>query len=262
MIADVEGPSMDTAVAEMNNAGIDAVGVLADVSSEQAMDELAEAAFARFGRVNVVCNNAGVAIQGQLQAFTAADWKWVLGVNLWGVIHGIRVFLAHLLDHGDGHIVNTASVAGHTSFPGIGAYSASKHAVVAISETLYSECRESGSTLGVSVLCPGMVSTNITSSERNRPATLRSPVAPPDPTLEQDEQMKAAQALFDNALKPAAVGEQVYRAVLDKQFYIWTDDSYAPAVMQRHEDIRQGRNPSYRGPLIDEGHASGPSEAG
>ncbi len=253
---------MDAAVAEMNDAGIDAVGVLADVGSEQAMNELAEAAFARFGQVNVVCNNAGVAIQGPLHTFTAADWKWVLGVNLWGVIHGIRVFLPHLLEHGDGHIVNTASVAGHTSFPGIGPYSASKHAVVAISETLYNECRQSGSSLGVSVLCPGMVSTNITSSERNRPETLCSPTAPPDPTPEQAEQMKTAQALFDNALKPDAVGEQVYRAVLDKQFYIWTDDSYAPAIMQRHEDIRQGRNPSYRGPLIDEGHVASPSAAG
>ncbi len=263
MIADVEGPAMDAAVAEMNDAGVDAVGVLTDVSSERDMDELAEAAFARFGQVNVVCNNAGVGGGGLMHELTTADWEWILGVNLWGVIHGIRVFLPHLMEHGDGHIVNTGSIAGHTSYPNIGPYNASKHAVVTISETLYNELQDSGSPVGVSVLCPGLVTTNIINSERNRPETLRSPIIPPDPGPEDEERIQMMMAIYEDAVKPPEVAELVYNAVLDNQFYIWTDYVYAPAIMQRHEDIQQGRNPSFRGQLIDEDQtAKGPPQDG
>ena len=263
MIADVEGPAMDAAVAEMNDAGIDAVGMLTDVSSERDMDELAEAAFSRFGQVNVVCNNAGVGGGGLMDEFATADWEWILGVNLWGVIHGIRVFLPHLLEHGDGHIVNTGSVAGHTSYPNIGPYNASKHAVVTISETLYNELQDRGSSVGVSVLCPGLVTTNIINSERNRPETLRSPIIPPDPTPEDEERIQMMLAIYEDAVKPPEVAELVYQAVLDSQFYIWTDYVYAPAIMQRHEDIRLGRNPSRRAQLIEEDQTvKGPAEAG
>ena len=263
MIADVEGPAMDAAVAEMNDAGIDAVGVLTDVSSERDMDELAEAALSRFGQVNVVCNNAGVGGGGLMDELTTADWEWILGVNLWGVIHGIRVFLPHLLEHGDGHIVNTGSIAGHTSYPNIGPYNASKHAVVTISETLYNELQDRGSSVGVSVLCPGLVTTNIITSERNRPETLRSPIIPPDPTPEDEERIQMMMAIYEDAVKPPEVAELVYQAVLDNQFYIWTDYVYAPAITQRHEDIRLGRNPSRRAQLIEEDQTvKGSPEAG
>ena len=263
MIADVEGPAMDAAVAEMNDAGIDAVGVLTDVSSEREMDDLAVVAFSRFGQVNVVCNNAGVGGGGLMDELTTADWEWILGVNLWGVIHGIRVFLPHLLEHGDGHIVNTGSIAGHTSYPNIGPYNASKHAVVTISETLYNELQDRGSSVGVSVLCPGLVTTNIINSERNRPETLRSPIIPPDPTPEDEERIQMMLAIYEDAVKPPEVAELVYQAVLDSQFYIWTDYVYAPAIMQRHEDIRLGRNPSRRAQLIEEDQTvKGPAEAG
>ena len=263
MIADVEGPAMDAAVAEMNDAGIDAVGVLTDVSSEREMDELAEAAFSRFGQANVVCNNAGVGGGGLMDELTTADWEWILGVNLWGVIHGIRVFLPHLLEHGDGHIVNTGSIAGHTSYPNIGPYNASKHAVVTISETLYNELQDRGSSVGVSVLCPGLVTTNIINSERNRPETLRSPIIPPDPTPEDEERIQMMLAIYEDAVKPPEVADLVYQAVLDNQFYIWTDYVYTESIMQRHEDIRLGRNPSRRAQLIEEDQtAKGPPEAG
>ncbi len=263
MIADVEAPALDAAVVEMNDAGIDAFGVLTDVSSETDMDELGEAALSRFGQVNVVCNNAGVGSGGTMDALTTADWQWILGVNLWGVIHGIRVFLPHLLEHGDGHIVNTGSIAGHTSYPGIGPYNASKHAVVTISETLHHELAEQGSTVGVSVLCPGIVRTNIITSERNRPETLRSPIIPPDPTPEEVARAEWMMAMYEDAVKPPAVAELVEQAVLNNQFYIWTDYVYADAIIQRHEDIRLGRNPTFRGQLIDEDQTrKGPQEAG
>ncbi|WP_420637939.1 SDR family NAD(P)-dependent oxidoreductase [Candidatus Poriferisocius sp.] len=252
MIADVEGPALDAAVAELSDAGVDAVGVLTDVSSEGDMDDLAEQALSRFGQVNVVCNNAGVGSGAPMETLTTADWKWILDVNLWGVIHGIRVFLPHLLEHGDGHIVNTGSVAGHTSYPNIGPYNASKHAVVSISETLYNELQERGSSVGVSVLCPGLVSTNIINSERNRPESLRSPIIPPDPTPEDEERRQFMLGLYEQAVKPPEVAELVYRAVLDNQFYIWTDYVYAEAIQQRHEDIRLGRNPSRRSQLVEE----------
>ena len=167
VLADVEVPRLEEAAERVRARGIEAVAVPTDVADADAVERLRDAALARFGRVNLVCNNAGVA--GSMTGFNVDlnDWRWVLGVNLWGVIHGHRSFLPHLVEHGDGHIVNTASLAGH--FPGHSAYSASKWAVVSISEGLYQQLKGQGSTVGVSCLCPGWVATDIATSDRNRP---------------------------------------------------------------------------------------------
>ena len=167
VLADVEVPRLEEATAAVASRGVDAIAVATDVSDAAAVDRLRDAALERFGRVNVVCNNAGVAGSMAGAEIDLDDWRWVLGVNLWGVINGHRSFLPHLLDHGDGHIVNTASMAGH--FPGHSAYSASKWAVVAITEGLHQQLRAEGSTVGVSCLCPGWVATDIGTSDRNRP---------------------------------------------------------------------------------------------
>ena len=257
VLADVEEPALDAAVAELRAEGITATGVVTDVSDAASMDALAAAALDAHGTVNIVCNNAGVGGGGPLETLTVADWEWVLGVNLWGVIHGIRVFLPHLLEHGDGHVVNTASIAGHTSYPNMAPYNASKHAVVTISETLYNELRQRGSGVGASVLCPGLVNTNIVGSERNRPERLRRPGIPQEPTREEELRHQAVMAIYEQAVDPAEVANRVHDAILGDQFYIWTDGVYAEAIRTRHEDIDGSRNPTWRGDLWEEDQTLG-----
>lgn len=252
VIADVEQGALDAAVEEMTEAGIAAAGVKTDVSKAKEMDSLAEQVLAEHGQVNFLFNNAGVGGGGSMEDLTTEDWEWILGVNLWGVIHGLRVFYPHMLSHGDGHIVNTASVAGMTSYSNMAPYNASKHAVVTISETLYAELAEKKSTLGVSVLCPGIVRTNIIDSERNRPEHLRRPFIPPEVTEDMADRMSLVSEIYSNAKEPPYVADLVYGAVKAKQFYIWTDKVFAEAIKERHESIDSTRNPVYRGSLIEE----------
>ncbi len=254
VVADVEEPALDLAVDELRADGADVVGVPTDVSRAESMDELAAAALDAYGAVNLVCNNAGVAGGGPIAEMGTVDWEWVLGVNLWGVIHGIRVFLPHLLEHGDGHIVNTASVAGLTSFPGMGAYNASKHAVVSISETMYQELGAMGSTLGVTVLCPGLVNTRIFESDRNRPEHLQ-PSATLEPAPEDEELRDQMRQVFVDRLRagtqPAEVAELVHDAVLAQQLYVLTDDEYLDAISRRHRVIESRENPEVGPHLLD-----------
>lgn len=251
-IADVEQAALDQATEELAQSGIEAVGIKTDVSDAEQMDELGAKVLEQFGQVNLLFNNAGVGGGGSLEMLSLEDWQWILGVNLWGVIHGLRVFYPHMLEHGDGHIVNTASVAGMTSYPNMAPYNASKHAVVAISETLHAELAEKKSTLGVSCLCPGIVRTNIINSERNRPEHLRRPFVPPEPTERDAERMQLLAEIYTQAVAPPEVAELVFQAVCDNQFYIWTDPVYAEPIRQRHSDIDSTRNPTYRGNLLDE----------
>jgi len=153
VLADVEIPRLDEASASVTGRGVEALAVPTDVADANAVERLRDAAIARFGRVNIVCNNAGVAGSMAGAGIELDDWRWVIGVNLWGVVNGHRAFLPHLVEHGDGHIVNTASMAGH--HPGHSAYTASKWAVVAITEGLYQQLKREGSNVGVSCLCPG-----------------------------------------------------------------------------------------------------------
>ncbi len=170
------------------------------------------------------------------------DWRWVIGVNLWGVIHGHRSFLPHLLEHGDGHIVNTASMAGH--FPGHSAYSASKWAVVAITEGLHQQLRAEGSTVGVSCLCPGWVDTNIGSADRNRPEW-----AAPRALEEQPEDPRAAlirEFVLDqlkSGMEPAKVADLVHDAVVNERFWIFTDMDMVRGLEPRYQAILAGENP-------------------
>jgi NAD(P)-dependent dehydrogenase (short-subunit alcohol dehydrogenase family) len=177
-----------------------------------------------------------------MQQLTTADWEWVLGVNLWGVIHGVRAFLPLLVEQGEGHIVNTASMAGLTTAPMMGPYTVSKHGVVALSETLVKELGMQGSKVGVSVLCPGWVNTRIAESDRNRPVELggagpgaESPLA------------VLLRGLLEGGLKPDEVAGHVVDAVRDGRFYILTHPEMAPAIEERMQDILQGRTPGMMG---------------
>lgn len=242
VLADIgEGP-LSEAVDEARAAGVRAIGVRTDVSDGAQMDALAAAAFAEFERVNVVCNNAGVA--GSFlgaDRIDVADWQWVLGVNLWGVIHGHRVFLPHLMEHGDGHIVNTASMAGH--FPAHSAYGASKWAVVCITEGLHHQLTGMGSTVGVSCLCPGWVATQIASSVRNRPEHVA-----PGPQLEmtpaEEQRYSMVSELVRNGLPPEQVADMVHDAVLSKTFWIFPHPEMVTLLSNRYDSVLHGTNPS------------------
>jgi NAD(P)-dependent dehydrogenase (short-subunit alcohol dehydrogenase family) len=173
VLADVEADALAAAVATIEATGAEAIGVRTDVRFSAEVDALAAAALDRFGRVDLVVNNAGVSqMPGRMWEFEENDWEWAIAVNLWGVIHGIRAFVPRLVAQGTGHLVNTASMAGVSVGPGLGPYVASKHAVVALTEALAAELALAAPGVGVTVVCPGQVTTNIFNAERNRPAEL------------------------------------------------------------------------------------------
>jgi NAD(P)-dependent dehydrogenase (short-subunit alcohol dehydrogenase family) len=192
----------------------------------------------------LVCNNAGVSPLGAVWENTLEDWQWILNVNLWGVIHGVRAFVPKLVASNAGHVVNTASVAGLISPPGMGAYNVTKHAVVALSETLHQDLRERGAAVGVSVLCPAYVPTGISSSERNRPADL--PAGPKSPETQAREAMMR-KAVSSGKLSADDVASAVVKAVKENRFYILTHSRIKGAIQARMEDILQEQQP--RNPL-------------
>jgi NAD(P)-dependent dehydrogenase (short-subunit alcohol dehydrogenase family) len=204
------------------------------------LDQLRDKTLERFGAVHLVHNNAGVAVGGLLWTVSEPDWSWILGVNLWGVIHGIRAFVPVLVEQGEGHVVNTASLAGLTSPGLLGPYNVTKHAVVTLSETLYRDLGSVGSPVGVSVLCPGFVQTRIAESERNRPHWAPAPVVTPPP---EGEFQGVVSALVAAGIEPAGVAAKVMEAVRHDRFYILTHDDTAAMVETRLRDILDGRNP-------------------
>ncbi len=245
VIGDVEAPALDRAVAALQADGIDARGVRCDVTDPAQMDALAQAALDAHGAVHVFCNNAGVGGGGLSWEMPLSTWQWVLGVNLWGVIHGVRTFVPILVQQDEAHIVNTASVAGLVAAPFMGPYNASKHAVVAISETLHHEFQLTGTSARVSVLCPGWVNTGIATSDRNRPAEL----AVPEPTAEQvaqGETMRGMlQGMIETGMSPDRVADQVFDAVRDERFWILTHSKTKRLIEGRMQSILEGKNPGF-----------------
>lgn len=243
VLADVEEVALETARRELAAAGMEATAVLTDVSDAASMDALAEATLERHGRVDLLFNNAGVGVHRPTAEMTTQDWEWVLGVNLWGVIHGLRVFLPHMLARDSGHIVNTASSAGHVVVPYLAAYNASKHAVVAISETVRAELRQQGSAVRVTAFCPGMVRTRITSSERNRPDSLRNPGETPAArdawnTERAEARADDLEARFGRAKAPAEAADILHDGLLEGRFYVWTDRIFVEPLRDRHAEIQ------------------------
>jgi NAD(P)-dependent dehydrogenase (short-subunit alcohol dehydrogenase family) len=209
------------------------------------VERLAEAAWGEFGAVHVLCNNAGVSGGGgPIWTATEADWRWVLGVNLWGVIHGVRVFVPRMLaQESEGHIVNTASVLGLTAGPGGAPYGVSKHGVVRITEGLYYDLLAAGAKLRASVLCPGLIATNIVTSARNRPPGLQN-VLDDAARAQQEELSRQAQALFsEHGMPPAEVAGMVLDAIRAEQLYILTHATIRDGVRRRMEHIAETRNP-------------------
>jgi NAD(P)-dependent dehydrogenase (short-subunit alcohol dehydrogenase family) len=239
VLADVDEAGLASAAERIGARGVDTLTVKTDVSDEASVQALASAAVERFGTVHVVCNNAGVMSSADPWFGPLSAWTWLLGVNLWGVIHGVRAFLPILAGQGEGHIVNTASIAG--LYPGFGAaYDATKHAVVALTDDLYTSMQQAGLPIGVSVLCPGWVRTNILDAERNWPGGLG---AEPPKALGSDVVLGHVRRVIDEGMPPAAVADLVADAVEAERFWVLTHPDFVELAVQRWRDIEEGLNP-------------------
>ncbi|HWJ97800.1 MAG TPA: SDR family NAD(P)-dependent oxidoreductase [Acidimicrobiales bacterium] len=239
VMADIEAEALEKAAAELPE-GTEVLTVVCDVADPAQVDGLRDAAVERFGTAHVVCNNAGVSAGGPIWLAGDDEWDWVLGVNLRGVISGVRAFTPLLIDQGEGHIVNTASMAGLVSAPLMGVYNVSKHGVVTLSETLAAELEMVGASgVGVSVLCPGWVRTRIHEAGRNRPAS-----AEPTSVETMDESMRELIAgVIAAGLDPADVAAMVVHAIKTSSFYVLTHPDWAHFVSERTDRIVAGQNP-------------------
>lgn len=235
MLADVEQAALDKAVHSLSNHGDRVASVLADVSIGDAVTAAAERAIATFGKVHILANNAGVSRAGKVETIPLADWDWVIGVNLYGTLHGVRTFVPHMRAHGEeSHIISTASIAGVTPNALSGPYGATKAAIIALSHVLREEL--AGSTVGVSVLCPSWVKTNMVDNGRNRPSRFGGPF-----DILQDPALAARNTLFVESaargLDPLDVAGLVMRAIEENEFYIFTDPSSRDSVAAREDEL-------------------------
>lgn len=243
VLADIEEAALKEAEGALAAQGADALAVVTDVSDAASVRELRERALAQYGAVHLVHNNAGVGGGGPIWDVPEQDWRWILGVNLWGVIHGVATFVPLLIEQGEGHVVNTASIAGLTTAPFLGPYNATKQAVVAISETLFKDLQSTGvSGVGVSVLCPGFVRTRIGESARNRPAWAPEPAAE---DAEGAETLRTAISdMIAGGIPPETVAEKVLDAVRTDTFYIRTHPQLDTAIATRFAEIIETRPPT------------------
>jgi NAD(P)-dependent dehydrogenase (short-subunit alcohol dehydrogenase family) len=247
VIGDIEVPALDDAVGKLETSGAEVIGVVTDVSDAAQVQALADAAVARFGAIHIACNNAGVGAGGLSWEAPLSTWEWVLGVNLWGVIHGLRAFVPILMQQAQGYVVNTASIAGLVAGPFMAPYNASKHAVVALSETLHHEMAMMAPHVKVSVLCPGWVRTRIADSERNRP-----------PGIAEDAAGESVisgllHTLIDKGMSSDEVAAKVLAAIRAEQFWILPHDApgnfWTEFVNERAQSIVNRTNPVMRSPL-------------
>jgi NAD(P)-dependent dehydrogenase (short-subunit alcohol dehydrogenase family) len=248
VLADVQQDALDQARTELEARGVEVLAMLCDVRKGEQVQALADATMQRFGAVHLLFNNAGVGSGGLIWENSEADWEWVLGVNVWGVIHGVRIFTRLMLECAardpafEGHIVNTASMAGLLNAPTMGVYNVSKHAVVSLSESLYHDLQLVEAPIGASVLCPYFVPTGISQSHRNRPRDVKMTAGP---TASQ----MAAQAMTEKAVESgkvsaADVAQITFEAIGAGQFYIYSHPGALGNVAERMDDIVHQRNPS------------------
>jgi NAD(P)-dependent dehydrogenase (short-subunit alcohol dehydrogenase family) len=245
VVADIEKVALIQAEKALKSRGGNILGVRADVSKAKDVEALAQKTLDAYGAVHLLFNNAGVDEHGTIWERTLADWQWLMGVNLWGVIHGVRVFVPIMLEQNtEGHIVNTASMLGLISAPGMGIYKVTKHGVVSLSETLYHELATVGAKIKVSVLCPGFVNTRITEATRNRPAELQNDPLKGRRGPEFDREEQLIHQKVQDGMSPNQVANCVFDAIIDEKFYILTHPELKNLVRIRMEDILLERNPT------------------
>ena len=235
VLADIEAGPLDAAVADLQAGGHEAVGVVTDVRQRLQIEALAQSALDHFGAVHVAINNAGVVTAGRVAELTLEDWEWVIDIDLWGPIHGMRTFLPIVEAQGEGHLVSTASSAGLQAAANIGPYNVAKHGVVALMETVARELAARHSAVGASVLCPGAVNTRIVESERNRPP---ESLAQRAETREGDMFRNSAGALLARGLDPAVVADMVVDAIRTKRFWIITHPGWYDVLAERVARMR------------------------
>lgn len=242
-IADVEQDALGAAAKQLGDTGAEVLAVRTDVSQADEVDELAARVRDRFGGFHVVCNNAGVGGHGfSSWDGPVSEWQWVLGVNLWGVINGIRAFVPSLVEQNEGHVVNTASLAGLTTIPYMAPYSATKHAVLAISEALFHELAVSGSGVKVSVLCPGFVKTRIADATRNWLEHLGPEPPRDDPASEMMEPL--IRGLVEAGKPPEELAEQVLDAIRAGRFLVLTEPEMSKSAVDSRAAALEGRDPT------------------
>jgi NAD(P)-dependent dehydrogenase (short-subunit alcohol dehydrogenase family) len=248
VIADVQEDTLEATRAELAGAGAEVLARLVDVRKGEQVQALADATMAQYGAVHLVFNNAGVGSGGLIWENSVADWEWVLGVNLWGVIHGVRVFTPLMLACAKnepgyrGHIVNTASMAGLLNAPTMGVYNVSKHAVVSLSETLYHDLQLVDAPVGASVLCPYFVPTGISQSHRNRPDDVKMDARPT--ASQMAAQAMTVKAVESGKVSAADVAQITFDAIAAGKFYIYSHPGALGNVGARMEEIVAGRNPA------------------
>jgi NAD(P)-dependent dehydrogenase (short-subunit alcohol dehydrogenase family) len=241
-LADVDEADLARAETELKAGSATVLGIQTDVSKRADVEELARRAFDAFGQVHLLFNNAGVGAGGAPWEATWNDWEWVIGVNLWGVIHGVKVFTPLMLaQNTECHIINTSSAAGLAVGGASAPYSVTKHAVVALSESLYLTLQQRNSLIKVSVLCPGLVRTNIANAERNRPDKLRNEPVAMTPELQAG--LAAFKAALEASMAPAQVADLVFDAVRNERFYILTDPGWTEVIQLRTDKLLRMENP-------------------
>ena len=258
VLADIEEGALAKAEREMKENGATVLAVRTDVAKGAEVEELADKAFEAFGGVHVLCNNAGVSpVTGASWEMTEADWQWVLGVNLWGVLHGIRAFVSRMIEQdSEGHIVNTASVAGLLSLPWGSPYCVAKHGVVTLSESMHGELAHVGSKLKVSVLCPAWVKTQLMDADRNRPAELQNKgvttAARPQAVVTE----AAVRALVAGGTEASGIADLVVGAIREERFYVLPHQEWKEQMRTRMEGILNESNPSTEPAIQSAGETS------
>jgi NAD(P)-dependent dehydrogenase (short-subunit alcohol dehydrogenase family) len=248
VLADVQQDALDGAVAELQAKGVKVLAMRCDVAKGEQVQALADATVAKFGVPHLVFNNAGVGSGGLIWENTLKDWEWVIGVNLWGVIHGMRIFTPLMLQAAqsdpsyEGHMVNTASMAGLLNAPNMGVYNVSKHAVVSLSESLYQDLALVSTQVSCSVLCPFFVPTGISQSHRNRPGEMRNNEKPTRSQL--IAQAMSEKAVGGGKVSAADVAKMVFEGIAARQFYLYSHPKALATVQTRLEDIMLARNPT------------------
>ncbi|SRR5579884_3270034 len=245
VLADVEEPVLKQTEAELKASGAEVISLRTDVSQAGDVEALANLAFTTYGAVHLLFNNAGVSVDNTVWGSSLADWQWVLGVNLWGVIYGVHFFVPRMLAQGsEGHIINTASGAGLLTHAGQASYNVSKHGVVALSETLALELAAQGASLKASVLCPGWVNTRIADAGRNRPQALQNALEAEQINSDVKSRIQEVQQLLQAGMAPSQVAEIAFEAIRQDKFYILTDPNIKLGVRLRMDDILEERSPT------------------
>lgn len=252
VMADIEAQVLDKAAEKLREQGHNSILTIpTDVAVLEQIEALCQKTIDQFGEVHLLFNNAGVGGGGNSWQATSKDWEWVMGVNLFSVIHGLRVFVPQMIAQGNScHIVNTASVAGLLDGVTNASYAVTKHAVVALTEILFRDLAQENLPIGCSVLCPGIINTNILTSQRNRPADLVNQQPDVAPNAEQESARSQFAALMQQGMPTSQVADIVFKGIREETLYIQTHDSFNQAILDRAQNITTATNPPIRGPFV------------